>query len=341
MSQLNDLIASLPDAALLIREGHLAAVNDLARHYLPQLEPESPLPPWFPDLEDTAPSSGVFTVGLSRYDFRLSRGEAGVWFTFHPAPSAALTDGQLDGVMRQLRTLMGDFMVQSGELSDPDHPDLRRSFHRLFRLVDNLDLLRLAGSGDGLPFHPNLLDLCGFCRRLCDQSAPLLRDAGIALEYRCDLPSLMLSGDGVLLRRLLLELISNAARVPGQTHLTLELRKKDKAALLTLTGNGTPPTPRQTAAMLQQDTDQALPMPGSGAGLGLALARQIALRHGGTLLVNLGQATPAMVLSLPIGPLDPQLRLNSPVQRDGGLSPLLVALSDVLPTQLFAMDIPL
>ena len=48
-----------------------------------------------------------------------------------------------------------------------------------------------------------------------------------------------------------------------------------------------------------------------------------------------------MILSLPTGPLDPRVPVRSPIlQQDGGLSPLLVALSDVLPARLFGMEAP-
>ena len=338
MSDLNDLLTRFPEAAVLIRQGQIAAANSMARHYLPQLEPDVPVPSWFPPLSAESPRSGTFTAGLSSYTFRLSGTSDGLWLTFQPAPLTALTDTQMDGVLRQLRTFLGDFLVESKELTGPDHPDLRRSFHRMFRLVDNLDFMRLAGSG-GVPFRPVAMDLAGLCRQTCAEAATLLCDAGVELDYQSPLSSLLVPGDPQLLRRLLLELIANAARVPGQDRIGIRLRSQESRAVLTLSGNGAPPTQRQLAAMLQQDTDQLLPMAGAGAGLGLPIARHIAALHKGSLLVDLGQDIPITILSLPTGPLDPHLPVRAPILRqDGGLSPLLVALSDVLPTRLFAME---
>ena len=338
MSDLNDLLACFPEAAVLIHEDRIAAANPMARHYLPQLEPGAPVPSWFPPLSEEAPRSGTFTAGLSSYTFRLAGTSGGLWLTFQPAPLTALTDTQMDGVLRQLRTFLGDFLVESKELSSPDHPELRKSFHRMFRLVDNLDFMRLAGSG-GVPFRPVTMDLAGLFRQTCAEAATLLRDAGVELDYQSPLSSLLVPGDPQLLRRLLLELIANAARVPGQDRVQVRLRSQGGRAVLTLSGNGAPPTQRQLAAMLQQDTDQRLPMAESGAGLGLPIARHIAALHQGSLLVDLGQESPVTILSLPTGPLDPHVPVRSPILRqDGGLSPLLVALSDVLPTKLFAME---
>ena len=341
MSDLNDLLACFPEAAVLIHEDRIAAANPMARHYLPQLEPGAPVPSWFPPLSEEAPRSGTFTAGLSSYTFRLAGTSGGLWLTFQPAPLTALTDTQMDGVLRQLRTFLGDFLVESKELSSPDHPELRKSFHRMFRLVDNLDFIRLAGSGGGVPFYPVTMDLAGLCRQLCAEAAPLLHDAGVMLDYQSDLSSLLIPGDPQLLRRLLLELISNTARAAGQQAVRLRLRTQNGGALLTLSGGGPPPTQRQLAAMLQQDTDQLLPMPDSGAGLGLSIARHIAALHRGSLLVDLGQSGTSMILSLPTGPLDPRVSVRSPIlQQDGGLSPLLVSLSDVLPARLFGMEAP-
>ncbi|MCF2662105.1 sensor histidine kinase [Pseudoflavonifractor phocaeensis] len=339
MPDLNDLLACFPEAAVLIQGDRIAAANPMARHYLPQLEPGAPVPSWFPPLSEEAPRSGVFTAGLSRYAFRLAGTSGGLWLTFQPAPLTALTDTQLDGALRQLRTFLGELLVGSEELSGPGHPELKKSFHRLFRLVDNLDFMRLAGSGDGVPFRPVTMDLAGLCRQTCAEAAPLLRDAGVELDYQSPLSSLLVPGDPQLLRRLLLELIANAARAPGQDRIEVRLRSQGGRAVLTLSGNGAPPTQRQLAAMLQQDTDQRLPMAGSGAGLGLPIARHIASLHQGSLLVDLGQEAPTTILSLPTGPLDPRVPVRSPIlQQDGGLSPLLVALSDVLPAGLFALD---
>ena len=69
-----------------------------------------------------------------------------------------------------------------------------------------------------------------------------------------------------------------------------------------------------------------------------ALARHIAALHGGALLFSCGEESPVTILSLPAGPA-PSLPLHTPrLQQDGGLSPLLVGLADVLPAQVFATE---
>ena len=329
---------AFPDAALLISQGQVISSNAMARHYLSIPQEGGALPPCLALLAAGDDQSGTFSSGLSTFTFLCTQAEQGLLVLFRPAPQEGLTDLQLDGTLRQMRTFLNEFLVEVEDNALRDSGAFRKTFHRMYRLMDNLELLRAAGTAEDLPFRPVSLDLVGLCSRLVMEAASLLKDRGICLEFRCNLPSLLIPGDPDLLQKLILELISNSARSIGQGTIALDLRLQGGSALLLLSDSGAPLSDRQLAAMLQQDTDQQLPLPNAGAGLGLSVARTIVARHGGALLVQSGSRTPTVVLSLPAGPLDPRAAVKSPsIQRDGGLSPMLVALSDVLPAQLFQL----
>lgn len=334
----HSLLNAFPTACALICRGRVTACNAMARHYLPQLEEGAPAPAYLPLSAQAGAQSGVFTAGMSTYSFSLMDSPQGQWLLFSPAAQTSLTDTQLDGALRQLRQFMGEFLVQL--TPQASSPGFHKSFYRMFRLLDNLEYLRQAGAPDAGQFRPAALDLAGLCHQTVQEAAPLLQEAGVALRWESSLSSLLIPGDGALLRRALLELVANAARACGEGgEIVLRLRGQNGRALLSLSDSGSPLTQRQLAAMLQQDSDQAIPAPGAGAGLGLSVVRHIVALHQGSVMVEWGQGAPVVLLSLPTGPIDPRAGVRTPaVHQDGGLSPLLVALADALPARLFGED---
>ena len=237
-----------------------------------------------------------------------------------------------------LGELMGQIAPQTGGERRPlDGAGLSKSFHRMFRLVSNLDYMRASAAQEGGLFRPVTMDLAGLCRQLAQDAGGLLARAGTQLAYESDTLSVLISGDPQLLQKLLLELISNSVRAAPGGRIVLQLRRLGNRAALSA------PTARRSgaelASMLQQDSDQNLPLPGQGAGLGLPIARHIVSLHQGTLLVEWGGAAPPVLVSLPAGRPEPRVSVQTPPPcRDGGLSPLMVELSDVLPAELFGLE---
>ena len=121
--------------------------------------------------------------------------------------------------------------------------------------------------------------------------------------------------------------------------MVLTLRRQQGRALATVSNNGPLPNPKQLSALFQEGLGEDVPLPGQGAGLGLSVARDIAALHRGSMLTEWGQSSPTVVLSLPTGPLDGRASLRTPrCQVNGGLDPVLLELSDVLPVHLFGLE---
>lgn len=338
------LLDNFPEGVVLIRGEVVLSANAMALHYLPQLALGQPLPPFLP-LPQGPSGAGVFSSGPASYSFSCNRSGDDVVLLFHPAPQSALTQNQLDGVLYQLRGLLGDFLAEVGPYTAPVPPEtpfpasaFSKSFYRSFRLMDNLDYMRLLAAGE-IPFAPVSMDLDGLCRQITAQARDLLAQAGLILDYEGVNRGLLIPGDRALLHRAVLELIANSARSTGEGRITLSLRRSGERALLSLSDSGPLPDQRRLTSLFQQGPAQNIPLPSQGAGLGLSIVRDIVSRHKGTMLVEWGQSSPVVVLSLPCGPLDPHARVKAPtLQRDGGLDPTLVALSDVLPSQSFCLD---
>ena len=308
LDSIQTLLDSLPEGAVLIREGTVASANAAARRLLPQIAPGSPLPDFIPLPERGQAGCGVFAVGSQPFSFSCSGNTEEQLLLLRPAPRPTLSGRQLDGVVRQLRELLGDILVEVGPAThSPDYrvppADFSRSFHRIFRLTDNLDYLRQA-AGEGPVFQPVTMDLAGLCSHISQLAGPLLYDGGISLDYRCAEDSLLIPGDPSLLQKLLLGLISNAAKAVEQGRIILSLHRQGRRAFVTVTS-----------------------------------CVHIALLHGGSLLIGLGPSAPIVTLSLPTGPLDGRISVRVPrLRRDGSLDPVLMELSDVLPVRLFGME---
>lgn len=324
--------------------GVIVYMNVSARMVLPQLAIGSAMPAELVLPENTSSGSGCVNTPFGLHAFSASRSGQDQFTLLRPVqpPEQHLTQVQIDGALRQLRGLMGDVVLQLAPLSDPKAENyvgggLIRSYYRLFRLVDNADFLNR--SQEDLAFHPVLLDLAGLCRGLCRDAGSLLAESRITLRLESPLTSLLVQGDGPLLQRMLLELISNSAKASQDKQVVLSLTRYRDRALLAVGNCAGPETAQHLISAMSAFQSGAIPHPGQGAGLGLAVARQIALLHGGSLMAVSLDMGPCVAVSLPIRPGQPCTTVESPrVITDGGLDPLLTGLCDVLPSDSFTLE---
>lgn len=335
-------LEDLPQAALEVRKGAVTAMNQAARQALPHLNPGDPLPVSLARSLEEEQSAGSFEEGERSFLFTRTDARDRQLIFLHPAGDSRLTARQLDGFSRQMRSQLGnllsqlDLLTEQLEADGPPSPRLSgisQSFYRMLRMMNNLEFLNLSQEELERQFYPVTMDLAGLCRDLTAQAVPLLRKAGFELRYESGCAGLLISGDPELLLRLLLELISNAAKTTPRSAVRLSLRPKDGRAVITVSGGAI------GALGVLPDSEGEIPSPENGAGMGLAVARRIVQLHSGVLLIRrqgLGQL--AYTLSLPTGARSGSLPLHSAPEREGGLSPFLLELADVLPDELFEPD---
>ena len=339
------LLDNLPEAAVQERQGKVLYANPAARSCLPGIREGEALP-FLPALEEGCDQgTGSFSSGGVNYVFQMSRaGEDGL-ILFHPCSASPLSAPQLEGALRQLRGFLGEFAAELGPAASPAEEPLPlgaregflKTYCRTLRLVNNLDYLSWAAAPGGVRFRPATVDLASLCRRAVQGAAPLLAQAGVTL--RCELESsLLIPGDPELLERMLWELIVNGAQAAEEGTVLIRLRRQSRRALLTLSDSGGALTQQQMDAVLQRPS-AALPRPDQGAGLGLSIVRSVVELHGGELLMGLGGASLRVLVSLPTEPLGTNVQVRTPdLDRYGGLSPMMVELSDVLPARLFRTE---
>ena len=350
MSQNNlSALERLPEGAIQLCQGRVHAFNRAAGAQFPELAVGSQ-PPEFLSPALGEQTAGVFQHHGIEYVFSRAPQDSCQLLLVHPSTQSALTDRQLDGFVRQMRTFMQEMLLQVQLLSDdltraggdPGGRDdaFQKTFCRMYRLLSNLDYLRCVGAPQ-LSFQPVTMDLVGLCTRLSDEAASLLEGAGVTLTFRCSAASLLMPGDPELLTRLVLILLSNAAKAAPKGSVFLTLAQRRDRAILSVTDSGQDFAQEDLDALSPSPLpDSRIPDPQDGAGMGLAIARHIVALHKGTMLLERRESGALLsVVSLPMGPLDARLTVRSPrIEDTGGLSPILVELSDVLPQSMFHFD---
>ena len=332
---IQSLLDAFPEGVVRMRAGLVLAANEKARQYLPRLTPGEALPVdlCFPAPGETA--AGEFVFDGVPYDYRCKSGGEEQILLFRPDDRIWLEGWQLDGVLRQLRELLAEAgsAFHDGETS----ATFNKAFHRLFRLMGNLEFMRQAAEEGGVSFRPTTVDLDGLCTETLGLAGDLLRDAGVALEYTCQAKRSLIPGDAQLLKKMLLGLISNAAREVEKV--TVILRRREEQMWIVVSGSGLTTDERQLNAFLQSRPDGGIPLARQGAGLGLSIIEHIVRLHGGTMQRSGGKGGPRTVISLPAGTYEGRTSVRTPpVQWDGGLDPVLVELSDVLPVSVFGLE---
>src|SRR4051812_17178482 len=169
---------------------------------------------------------------------------------------------------------------------------------RLQRLVDDLLLLARgdAGAVHGARAEPVDLD------DVVEQLVAVSRRSGPPRIDTHGVVPVQVAGNRVQLDRVVANLLDNAVR-HARDRVTVELREGDGVAVLTVAddGPGIPAEARESVFERFSRLDDARSADGGGAGLGLAIARDIAVRHGGSLVLD-GEGTPGarFVLTLPL-----------------------------------------
>ena len=235
---------------------------------------------------------------------------------------------QMNNLAAAVQLLTPAVQEKAGEQYEPYLAILHQSMYRMMRMLGNLEYLQLPE--EEVKVESASLDLAGLCRTLGEQVASLAKQAGLEFSYEEEKGSLITTGDGVQLRRMLLGLISNSFRAAGKGgHTGLRLAVREDRAVLTVWDDGPgllPPDETEKESLLYRP---------EGLGLGLRVARRIASLHGGTIVFEQREDRGCRaVVSQPIRPPQGGQVLRTPsigCDRGGGFSDLLVELAGVLP----------
>jgi signal transduction histidine kinase len=176
--------------------------------------------------------------------------------------------------------------------------DALEQSERLGRLAENL--LTLSGVEAGsAAIHPEAVQLDDLVREVAESVEPLAEDQGRRFSCQVGAP-VVVRGDPVLLKRVILNLVDNALRhTPLGAGVDLSIASENGVATLAVRdrGTGIPPEdiPRVFERFHRGRTTNG------GSGLGLALCREIVARHGGDIdLTSTVGAGTTVTVTLPV-----------------------------------------
>ena len=242
----------------------------------------------------------------------------------------------LNNIYRSLERIAPPELRDQEEGLDMDAAILCQSYYRILRLANNLSDAALLDQ----PIRAKLRndDIVGFCRDMLRQARLPAELLGLTLEFRCAKSSHIIAMDRERLKRLLLNLLSNAFKfTPKGGRILLEVRVEAQqvALLLSDTGCGIAPELLETVFDRYRHTDRVDPPP-HGLGLGLPICRRIAAGHGGSIMVTSteGEGT-RVVVSIPNRQTDLVRVKDMGFDYAGGFNHMLLELSDALPHTAF------
>jgi signal transduction histidine kinase len=208
----------------------------------------------------------------------------------------------LAGVAHEVRNPLGGMELYAGLLEE-DLGDRPQQLELLGKIQRELDYLKVLVD-DFLDFARNKplqrepLDLAALVKESAELARPFLAARGLGLVLEGADGAMQVQGDPAALRRVLLNLLKNAAEASpekGAVNLIAEQRGGVLSIMVADQGPGVPAASRETIFEPFFTTKE------KGTGLGLAFARKLIEAHGGTL--ELAQVGPGarFVITLPWG----------------------------------------
>ncbi|TMJ30235.1 MAG: HAMP domain-containing histidine kinase [Alphaproteobacteria bacterium] len=177
----------------------------------------------------------------------------------------------------ELRTPLARIAVAASLLGDSADPrtreELRRDIAELDQLIEEILLASRLEAVSGLERHEPI-DLLA-----------LAAEEAAHYELEASGQPVIVDGDRLLLRRLVRNLLENARRYAGDGPIELSVRPEGGRAVLEVRDHGPGVAPDERERIFEPFYRPAATREtGRGSGLGLALVRDIAGRHGGTVV---------------------------------------------------------
>lgn len=340
------VLSFLQRPAFCIRDNGTVVSTDAAQTLTPSCA--AALPQWLgpcKPIYETWDKTGNLQFTITLRD-RLYKATAqplqdGMLFLLAPCVSTDAASDAMSVVSQTMRQPLSElsslFFLMSNDIGQEQYAAIHRQICLMTRIVSNLtELSRL--DQDTPKLHITHTDTLSFFESLLDEVEELCHRAGRSFIRILPKKPLSFHADEALLKRAILNLISNALKfgTPGtpirfrvesiSTHLLFQVENE---------------CPDGGDELLRSAFDRlssrgSLPDVKWGVGLGIPLANAIARLHGGMTAVDTsgGKATVSLSISLQLpAPSTPLASLVA--DYTGGVRQTLLELSDALPDELY------
>lgn len=289
---------------------------------------------------------GVFSAVICdrACDVTMATVGGAVIYTAYPLDSGDCGENRefISSVCRSMTEALA-VIKMSGELMQPyvtasDNSKMQtysatmnRSFYKLSRLVSNLAGLYDL---DMAVRRERTFDIARLCADLTGTVAELISDKGIAVSYTGKEGGVSFFGDPGEIEKMLLNLLSNSIKYSSAgSKITLHLVSVGKKVTLIVSDSGSGMDAETlTDAFGRFDAEAKTTDDKAGVGMGLRLVKQIAARHGGTVMIESREALgTAVTVSMPVREQGETV-LKTPTEEYNtqSMRSILTELSDVL-----------
>lgn len=162
---------------------------------------------------------------------------------------------------------------------------MKQNCFRLLRLLNNFIDVAEIDSGF-LELHLQNHNLAEIVKEITNSVANFVKDKGIIIEYECYINNLVTACDVDKIERIVLNLLSNAAKFSKpEGSIRVSLYKENGEACISIkdSGIGIPEDKREIIFERFHQVDKSFSRSCEGSGIGLSLVKSLVAMHGGTI----------------------------------------------------------
>ena len=351
MDQITDamgMIEHLNTPAFCVRQGIITNVNEAAKGRT--IEPETPITDYLKtgmdEYRDFAGGCLYLTLEICGQNLGFSVVRKQDFDLFQLEQDTENPELQVLALAaRELREPLARVMISANQLypeTDPAASEhtarLNRGLYQMLRLISNMSDAGRYASETQIPME--VKNIPALVEEIFSKVATLVDHAGVRLEYSGISEPVYSLVHADMLERAVLNIISNALKfTPAGGFIKADLRQAQNKFYLSILDSGTGIQQSVRSNLFSRyNRDAGFEDSLFGIGLGFVLIRSVAVRHGGTVLVDHpGETGTRITMTLDIRPgtgTEVRSGLKRPdyaSERDHGL----LELSDVLGAELY------